>query len=223
MDWKTPGGYIRKSDDMWPQVARRHLHPEVIDALLALDEGRAVHVDYKLIIDGMRSKFGDALRIDSPYGAWRTAADQDKLLAQGYVDQRKRVTKAGAFQSYHNYGLAVDLVWTAWGWEVATVGAERIDLNSKAGWLRTGLPQFFESRGFFWGGRWTTLPDYGHFELPLDVPVDNALVVPGWWDLVPATSPISERSATKSRAASLGLLVVGGITLMLGLSARKGR
>lgn len=40
----------------------------------------------------------------------RTFAEQDALFAQGRTKPGKRVTNARGGQSYHNYGLAVDIV-----------------------------------------------------------------------------------------------------------------
>jgi peptidoglycan LD-endopeptidase CwlK len=87
---------------------------------------------------------------------YRSIAEQNELYAQGRTKPGKIVTNAKGGYSYHNFGLAFDIViQNADGslcWSVAdkrwkTVGAigKSLDLE--------------------WGGDWRKFPDYPHFQL----------------------------------------------------------
>jgi peptidoglycan L-alanyl-D-glutamate endopeptidase CwlK len=68
------------------------------------------------------------------------------------------VTNAGAYQSYHQYGLAADSAFYRGG---------RIVISERDPWAMEGYRlygQFAESVGLVWGGRWQ-LMDFGHVEL----------------------------------------------------------
>lgn len=73
------------------------IHPKLKDELLEI---------YKEICDRLTGRvmcrFSHVLR---------TFAEQDKLYAQGRKEAGKIVTYARGGQSYHNYGLAVDIVF----------------------------------------------------------------------------------------------------------------
>lgn len=85
----------------------------------------------------------------------RTAEEQDKLYAQGRTSPGQIVTKAQGWESWHNYGLAVDVVFRDekghWTWERAFPV-----------WQELGV--IGEMFGLEWGGRWLKLADYPHFE-----------------------------------------------------------
>lgn len=83
----------------------------------------------------------------------RTFEEQALLYARGRTAPGAIVTKAKAGDSYHNYGLAFDvaildkagkLTWKSPRWEEIGKLGERI--------------------GLVWGGRFTGIADYGHFE-----------------------------------------------------------
>jgi RHS repeat-associated protein len=85
--------------------------------------------------------------------AFRTFAEQDALYAKGRTKSGKIVTNARGGRSYHNYGLALDVVimdngktpnWSALSPKAAQIG---IDL------------------GFEWGGNWRKFKDYPHFQM----------------------------------------------------------
>lgn len=68
------------------------------------------------------------------------------------------VTNAGAYQSYHQYGLAADSAFYRDG---------KIVISEKDPWVMEGYRmygQFAESVGLIWGGRWRMM-DFGHVEL----------------------------------------------------------
>ena len=70
------------------------LHPKVRNA-------------FKMIIEAAEGELGITLRVT--YGL-RTMQEQATLYAQGRTTPGKKLTNAKPGQSYHNYGLAVDLV-----------------------------------------------------------------------------------------------------------------
>jgi peptidoglycan L-alanyl-D-glutamate endopeptidase CwlK len=86
----------------------------------------------------------------------RSMAAQDALFAQGRTAPGRIVTNARAGQSYHNFGLAFDvLVLDAMGkadWDTANPG-----------WRLAG--QVGKSLGLEWGGDWASFQDLPHFQL----------------------------------------------------------
>jgi LysM repeat protein len=87
--------------------------------------------------------------------ALRTWEEQDRLFAQGRSAPGAIVTRARAGYSYHNFGLAFDVVvldddgaydWNARhaGWAVAATTGKRL--------------------GLAWGGDWKSFHDIPHFE-----------------------------------------------------------
>ena len=93
---------------------------------------------------------GIKLRVTS---ALRTHADQAKLYAKGRTEPGNVVTWAEPGESYHNYGLAVDVV------EIRDGAA--IWNNEK--WPQIG--QMGKSFGFEWGGDWQGKIDKPHFQM----------------------------------------------------------
>ena len=97
--------------------------------------------------------------------AWvfRTPKQQNQLFAK-----RPKVTNAKAWQSIHNYGLAFDIVllydlddngsFETASWDMAKDG----DGDRIADWIE--VISFFKNRGYEWGGSWTKLKDYPHFQ-----------------------------------------------------------
>jgi len=86
--------------------------------------------------------------------ATRTAAEQDRLYAQGRTTPGPIVTEVRAGGSYHNFGLAAD---------VALLGPDGPTWpEDDALWSRIGA--IGKSLGLTWGGTFPT-PDRPHFEL----------------------------------------------------------
>jgi len=81
----------------------------------------------------------------------RTFAEQDALYAQGRTAPGKVVTGAKGGQSYHNYGLAIDIV------EIKN-GEPNYDIDYDA------IAVIGEKYGFEWGGNFTDLDDRPHFQ-----------------------------------------------------------
>jgi peptidoglycan L-alanyl-D-glutamate endopeptidase CwlK len=97
----------------------------------------------------------------------RTFAEQDALFAQGRTKPGKIVTNAKGGQSYHNYGLAIDIVLILdkdknGSFETASWDTKSdFDGDKKADWME--VVQIFKRYGFEWGGDWKFL-DLPHFQ-----------------------------------------------------------
>lgn len=87
----------------------------------------------------------------------RTFDEQNALYAQGRTAPGSKVTNARGGQSYHNYGMAVDICLIIDGktasWEVGEDWMKCVDV--------------FRSYGWEWGGDWTSFKDYPHFQKDL--------------------------------------------------------
>ncbi|MBW1296439.1 M15 family metallopeptidase [Aquimarina litoralis] len=81
----------------------------------------------------------------------RTFTEQDELYAQGRTAPGDIVTNARGGESYHNYGLAVDVVPMVNGFP---------DYNTD--W--TPIAEIGKRLGFFWGGDFTSIDDKPHFQ-----------------------------------------------------------
>lgn len=93
--------------------------------------------------------YGIKLRVTS---ALRTREAQTQLYAKGRTSPGKKVTNAKAGQSYHNYGLAFDVV------EIKNGKA----LWNNPNWNKIGA--LGKSLGFTWGGDWK-FTDKPHFQM----------------------------------------------------------
>lgn len=97
----------------------------------------------------MREQHGYEMALIEGY---RSPERQAKLAAIG-----DHVTRAGAFQSYHQFGLATDNAFYRNG---------KIVISEKDPWAMEGYRLYgevAESMGLTWGGRWS-FRDYGHVE-----------------------------------------------------------
>ena len=103
-----------------------------------------------LVYKIMREKYGYEMAILEGY---RSPERQEKLAAMG-----SSVTNAGAYQSYHQFGLAADNAFYRDG---------KIVISEKDLWAARGYALYgevAESLGLTWGGRWKMM-DLGHVEL----------------------------------------------------------
>lgn len=85
---------------------------------------------------------------------YRAPQRQAELAALG-----PHVTRAGAFESYHQYGLAADCAFVRDG---------RIVIAETDSWAYRGYElygQVAQSVGLTWGGSWRSIRDLGHVEL----------------------------------------------------------
>ena len=98
----------------------------------------------------------------------RTNAEQDVLYAQGRTDKTKPiVTNAKGGQSFHNYGMACDIVlivdkdgngtYESASWDTKS----DFDGDGKSDWQE--VVTIFKQYGWIWGGDWK-FTDAPHFE-----------------------------------------------------------
>lgn len=100
----------------------------------------------------MAEKNGIRLRVVSGY---RSYQDQADLYAQGRTETGNIVTNAKPGYSYHNFGLAIDVV------EIK---------NGQALWENPSWPliaKIGKEMGFEWGGDWSSFKDKPHFQMSL--------------------------------------------------------
>jgi peptidoglycan L-alanyl-D-glutamate endopeptidase CwlK len=97
----------------------------------------------------------------------RTFAEQDALYAQGRTKSGKVVTNAKGGQSYHNYGLAVDIVLIRdmdgnGSFETASWDTNLdADNDGQSDWMEAVA--IFKRHGWEWGGDWK-FTDMPHFQ-----------------------------------------------------------
>ncbi len=99
----------------------------------------------------MREQHGIELVLLEGY---RSPERQAKLAAMG-----SHVTQAGAYASYHQYGLAADCAFLRDG---------RIVISEQDPWAAKAYERYGEvaaAAGLVWGGGWRTIKDLGHVEL----------------------------------------------------------
>jgi peptidoglycan L-alanyl-D-glutamate endopeptidase CwlK len=144
------------TEDVVSMNRLKGLHPKLVDeALAAYDEinkaltGRAI------------------CRIAQ---ATRTFKEQQNLYYQGRrgVPREKIVTNARPGMSFHNYGLAIDIVllvdrdkngtFEAASWETNI----DFDADGVADWM--DIVKILTKRGWKWGGLFKTFKDMPHFE-----------------------------------------------------------
>jgi peptidoglycan L-alanyl-D-glutamate endopeptidase CwlK len=93
----------------------------------------------------------------------RTFGEQDALYAQGRTKPGAKVTNAKGGQSYHNYGLAIDivlLIGNSASWDTKS----DFDGDGKSDWQE--VVAIFKRHGWEWGGDWKFL-DMPHFQKTL--------------------------------------------------------
>jgi peptidoglycan L-alanyl-D-glutamate endopeptidase CwlK len=98
----------------------------------------------------MKERYGYDMALIEGY---RSPQRQAMLAAKGST-----VTNAGAYQSYHQYGLAADCAFYRDG---------KLVISEKDSWAMRGYQlygQVAEAAGLVWGGSWK-LMDLGHVEL----------------------------------------------------------
>lgn len=90
----------------------------------------------------------------------RTFAEQDALFAKGRTKPGGIVTNARAGSSWHNYGMAIDIVIVdgkSASWDVK----KDFDGDGKSDWIE--IVQIFKEYGWEWGGDWKFY-DAPHFQ-----------------------------------------------------------
>lgn len=96
------------------------------------------------------------------FQGFRSFAEQDALYAQGRTKPGAIVTNARGGDSFHNYGVACDIVFVVNG---------RPSWDSKHPWKTLGTVG--EKYGLEWGGRWTSFIDLPHFQYTAGYTLDD--------------------------------------------------
>lgn len=104
-------------------------------------------------------KAGVGIRITS---AFRTAKEQNDLYAIGRTLPGKIVTNAKAWQSFHNYGLAVDICLYHKDGSISYSLNEDLDQDGILDWME--VVKIFKAHGFEWAGDWITFKETPHFQ-----------------------------------------------------------
>jgi hypothetical protein len=129
----------------------------------------------------------------------RTFAQQQAVYDQGRTAPGSVVTKARPGDSYHQYGLAFDVVPDAY---------KDLPNWNPGGDAWTTIGQIGESLGLTWGGRWAS-PDEPHFELNA-APIAE---LKAYWEKFQKIMPIT---ITPTMGA-FGILLVIGLVYFLWL------
>lgn len=111
----------------------KNLHPEAIGV-------------FQRFMDEIEENFNTSFRVVQGY---RTFEEQDELYAQGRSKPGAKVTNAKGGQSYHCYGLAIDIV---------ELKGKEVNWNFDY----SKLEPIGEKYGLYWGGNFNDKP---HFEL----------------------------------------------------------
>ena len=127
-------------------------------------------------INTLQSNYGMKVRI---YSGFRSFAAQDELYAKGRTTPGSIVTNAEGGESYHNYGLAFDVV--------------EIEPNYGFGngydsdrWNTIG--DVGKAAGFEWGGDWTSFVDKPHFQMTSGFSTAQLLAKHNQQDFISGTS-----------------------------------
>jgi peptidoglycan LD-endopeptidase CwlK len=94
---------------------------------------------------------------------YRTEAEQTALYAQGRTDKTKPiVTMARAGESYHNYGLAIDICLILNGVEASWDFTKDYDNDGVADLME--VIHIFQMNGWEWAGTWKTFKEKPHVQ-----------------------------------------------------------
>lgn len=137
--------------------------------------------------------------------AERSMQQQAEIYAQGRTQPGPVVTNAKPGDSYHNYGLAFDVV--------PTVYKSLPDWNPSGSLWQT-IGEIGEGLGLEWGGRWRT-PDKPHFQIPSSLAPLS--VLKDYWKKFQAVMPVKIEPST----AGLAMMVL--VTIGAFLFARWAR
>ena len=110
-------------------------------------QARAIFTDF---INKCEETHNITIRITEP--VYRTIAEQNELYAQGRTTPGAIVTRAQGGQSYHNFGLAID---------ICILNAYGVDWNYNIGKFEPIAKKY----GIEWGGDWHSIKDYPHFQI----------------------------------------------------------
>lgn len=98
----------------------------------------------------------------------RTFGEQNALYAQGRTKPGKIVTNARGGQSFHNFGLAIDICLIIDGKEASWDRLGDYDGDHVSDWAE--IVRIFKMYGWEWGGDWK-FKDYPHFQKTLGLSI----------------------------------------------------
>jgi len=131
-------------------IAISHLHGDLISADR---KWHKMNPRYKqrllMVFKIMQQRYGYEMVLLEGY---RSPERQNALAGNSHI------TRAKAFQSYHQFGLAADVAFKRNG---------KVVISERDPWAMQGYQLYgtvAESVGLTWGGRWTSIQDYGHSE-----------------------------------------------------------
>ena len=94
----------------------------------------------------------------------QTPAIQYELVSCGTIENEDELaTYAWAGQSYHNWGLAIDLILIKFG-DPLYLDLQDKTMSIQDYYALTGLSQLAAACSLEWGGTWTDFPDIPHFQ-----------------------------------------------------------
>jgi len=130
---------------------------------------------FKAFIEEAENVLGITLRIVQ---GLRTVEEQNELYAQGRTKAGKIVTNAKGGSSYHNYGLAIDLV-------------EIKDGQANWNFDYSKIAPIGNRYGLFWGGNFKSILDKPHFEKSFGFSVKQLLEKYNKKDFIKGTSYVN--------------------------------
>jgi len=104
----------------------------------------------------------------------RTFKEQQDLYAKGRTAPGPKVTNAPAGKSYHNYGLAIDIVLIIDGKVASWDTKADFDKDGKSEWQE--IVTIFKKYGWDWGGEWKFV-DAPHFQKSFGKTIDQLLAL----------------------------------------------
>lgn len=104
-------------------------------------------------------KVSVGIRITS---AFRTPEEQNALYAIGRTKPGRVVTNAQKWQSFHNYGLAVDICLYHKDGSISYSLTEDLDLDGQSDWME--VVKIFKAKGWEWAGDWKIFRETPHFQ-----------------------------------------------------------
>lgn len=97
------------------------------------------------------------------FQGYRSIEEQDRLFAKGRTSPGVKVTNARGGYSWHNFGIAADIVFKkggGWSWEENHNWSLLGDLGTE--------------QGLDWGGNWPKFRDRPHFQWNTDLTLNKA-------------------------------------------------
>ena len=148
-----------KDEITWQDIGEKLTWDLVSDKrVLKLDK----RIQYSTVLFIRKSEVtGFQLRITTGF---RSFEEQANEYAKGRNIPGKKTTNAKPGYSYHNYGLAIDVVQM---------------VNGKPIWkiLPENIIKIAKNLGFEWGGKWKNFPDYPHFQMTFGLSINELLKI----------------------------------------------